>query len=79
MISSTAIVYIQDNVSWASGFGICVVSSLIGSAILLLGKCFFHRDMPQSSPFIGLAPVVVASKEKEGFAFIKKRGLLLWP
>ncbi|EXC33223.1 Nitrate excretion transporter 1 [Morus notabilis] len=69
VISSTAIVYIQDNVSWAWGFGICVVSSLIGSTILLLGKRFFHRDKPQSSPFIGLARVVVAS--------IKKRKVLL--
>lgn len=64
MISATAIVYIQDNVSWALGFGICVMASFIGLAFFLSGKRFYRHETPQGSPFVGLARFGVASIKK---------------
>ena len=64
MISPTAIVYIQDNVSWALGFGICVMASFTGLAFFSSGKRFYRHKTPQGSPFVGLARVVVTSTKK---------------
>ncbi|CAK9170182.1 unnamed protein product [Ilex paraguariensis] len=64
VISTTAIVYVQDNVSWASGFGICVAANVLGLAIFLLGSPFYRHVRPQGSPFMGLARVVVAAVNK---------------
>ena len=69
LISATAIVYIEDSVSWGLGYGLCVVDTLIGLAMFLLGKRFYCHDKPQGSPFMGLARVLVAT--------IRKRKVLL--
>ena len=61
---STGLVYTEDNVSWAVGFGICVVSHLIGVVIFLLGYRFYRPDTPQGSAFLDLARVPVASIRK---------------
>lgn len=61
VISSTAIVYIEDNVSWKLGFGLSVGTSILGLAIFLLGTRFYHRTKPEKSPFTGIARVVVAT------------------
>lgn len=64
-ISSTAIVYIEDNVSWGLGFGLCALANLIALAIFLLGKRFYFHDKPRKgSPFVGIAHVIVASIRK---------------
>ncbi|EXC33228.1 Nitrate excretion transporter 1 [Morus notabilis] len=63
-IGSTAIVYIEDNVSWALGFGICVLASLIGLAIFLSGRPFYCYDKPPGRPFLDLARVIVACFRK---------------
>ncbi|KAJ4977960.1 hypothetical protein NE237_008740 [Protea cynaroides] len=44
VISATAIVYIQDNIGWGWGFGICVGTNAIGLAVSLAGKRY-HRLM----------------------------------
>ncbi|XP_022156163.1 protein NRT1/ PTR FAMILY 2.7-like [Momordica charantia] len=64
LASSTAIVYIQDNVSWGWGFGISLAANVIGLAIFLLGNRFYRRDMPRGSPFTALARVLVATARK---------------
>ncbi|CAM8889583.1 unnamed protein product [Rhodiola kirilowii] len=64
IVSATAIVYIQDSVSWAWGFGICLICNTIGLAIFLLGKRFYRNHKPQGSPFLGLAHVLVAAINK---------------
>ncbi|KAK8469702.1 hypothetical protein PHAVU_005G138000 [Phaseolus vulgaris] len=64
VVSLTGIFYIQDNVSWAWGFGICSVGNLIGLVILLLGYRFYRLDKPQGSVFLDLARVLVASIRK---------------
>ncbi|KAA0033941.1 protein NRT1/ PTR FAMILY 2.7-like [Cucumis melo var. makuwa] len=62
--SSTAIVYIQDNVSWGWGFGISLAANLIALAIFLLGNRFYRLDKPIGSPFTSLARVLVATTRK---------------
>ncbi|BAT91932.1 hypothetical protein LR48_Vigan05g183400 [Vigna angularis] len=64
VVSFTAIFYIQDNVSWAWGFGICSVATFIGLIILLLGYRFYRLHKPQGSAFLDLARVLVASIRK---------------
>nr|GLL31046.1 protein NRT1/ PTR FAMILY 2.7-like [Ipomoea trifida] len=66
VIATTAIVFVEDNVSWAWGFGICVAFNVVGLAVFLSGKRFYRRVMAQGSPFIGLARVLVAALRKRG-------------
>ncbi|KAH7537351.1 hypothetical protein FEM48_Zijuj03G0083300 [Ziziphus jujuba var. spinosa] len=61
IISSTAIVYVQDNVGWGLGFGICLVSSAISLALFLFGKAFYRKIIPKGSPFVSIARVVVSA------------------
>ncbi|KAJ7947755.1 protein NRT1/ PTR FAMILY 2.7-like [Quillaja saponaria] len=64
VVSITGIVYIQDSVSWALGFGLCGVASLTGLTIFLSGYRFYRHDKPQGSPFVDLARVLIASIRK---------------
>ncbi|OMO71175.1 Proton-dependent oligopeptide transporter family [Corchorus capsularis] len=69
VVSSTAIVYIEDNVGWAWGFWICAAANFLALAIFLLGNRFYLHDKPQGSPFMSIARVPVAA--------FKKRNLIL--
>ncbi|XP_002532262.2 protein NRT1/ PTR FAMILY 2.6 [Ricinus communis] len=69
VIGATAIVIIEEDVSWALGFGICLAANFIGLVIFLLGNPYYRHDKPEGSPFTGLARVAVAT--------IKKRNVLL--
>ncbi|KAG2730004.1 hypothetical protein I3760_01G274600 [Carya illinoinensis] len=64
VISFTAIIYVQDNVGWGLGFGICAIANAIGLAALVLGKRFYRRVKPKGSPFKSIARVVVAAIRK---------------
>jgi peptide/histidine transporter 3/4 len=64
LISFSVIVYIQDNVGWGIGFGICVIANVIGLALLVLGKPFYRQVKPKGSPFTSLARVMVAAIRK---------------
>lgn len=64
VISFTAIVYIEDNVSWGLGYGLCALVNLIGLLIFLSGSNFYRRDKPQGSPFVNMVRVLVASVRK---------------
>ncbi|RDX73618.1 Protein NRT1/ PTR FAMILY 2.6, partial [Mucuna pruriens] len=64
IVSLIGVFYVQDNVSWPWGFGICCVANLIGLVILLLGYRFYRPDNPQRSAFLDLARVLVASIRK---------------
>lgn len=64
-IGATGIVYVEDNLRWSSGFVICIVANVVALAVFLIGRRFYTRDEPrQSSPFVGLFRVVVASLRK---------------
>ncbi|KAL2332067.1 hypothetical protein Fmac_019648 [Flemingia macrophylla] len=64
VVSITGVFYVQDNVSWASGFGIATVGNLIGLVVFLLGYPFYRPHNPQGSAFVDLARVLVASIRK---------------
>ncbi|KAF0893624.1 hypothetical protein E2562_028038 [Oryza meyeriana var. granulata] len=60
----TVLVYVQDGVSWALGFGVCVATTGLGLAALLLGSRHYRRPVPRGSPFTALARVAVATARK---------------
>ncbi|KAH0663308.1 hypothetical protein KY284_028239 [Solanum tuberosum] len=68
VIASTAIVYVEDNISWKAGFFICVAANVLGSAIFLMGNRFYAKFKPKGSPFTSLARVIVASITKRQVA-----------
>ncbi|XAR60493.1 hypothetical protein NMG60_11033900 [Bertholletia excelsa] len=63
-VSATAIVYIEDNVSWAWGFALSFGANLLALIVFLLGRRFYRRVKPQGSPFMDLARVIVAAIRK---------------
>lgn len=63
-ISLTAIIYIEDNVSWTIGFWICVASNIVGMILFLSGKNFYRQIKPKGSPFTSIARVIVAAVRK---------------
>ncbi|EEF46160.1 conserved hypothetical protein [Ricinus communis] len=69
VVGATAIVIIEEDASWALGFGICLAANFIGLVIFLLGNRYYRNDKPEGSPFTGLALVAVAT--------INKRNVLL--
>ncbi|XP_004308814.1 PREDICTED: protein NRT1/ PTR FAMILY 2.7-like [Fragaria vesca subsp. vesca] len=64
VFSGTAIVYIQDNVGWGLGFGICCIANGIGLGVFSLGKRFYKQVKPKGSPFLSIARVLVAAVRK---------------
>ncbi|XP_073271841.1 protein NRT1/ PTR FAMILY 2.7-like [Primulina huaijiensis] len=64
LVTSTGIVYIEDNLSWAWGFSICLAANMVGLAIFLIGSRYYYFVKPQGSPFMGFARVIVASVRK---------------
>ncbi|XP_047319503.1 protein NRT1/ PTR FAMILY 2.7-like [Impatiens glandulifera] len=76
LVSATFTVYVEDNVSWGLGFGLCLAANLIGLALFLFGARFYRHVKPKDgSPFVGLARVVVAafSKRRESVSFDPER------
>ncbi|KAG8387737.1 hypothetical protein BUALT_Bualt02G0052500 [Buddleja alternifolia] len=64
IISSTAIVYVEENVGWAWGFTACVLANVLGLAIFVSGYRFYRVGEKKGSPFRSLAHVVVAAISK---------------
>ncbi|XP_076913878.1 protein NRT1/ PTR FAMILY 2.7-like [Bidens hawaiensis] len=63
-ISTTVIIYVQDNVSWTVGFGICVVFHTVGVILFLLGRKFYRKTEHKASPFTSIGRVIVAAVRK---------------
>ncbi|XP_042475754.1 protein NRT1/ PTR FAMILY 2.7-like [Macadamia integrifolia] len=64
IISSTAIVYVEDNVGWDWGFGLSAATNAVGLAVFWVGKRYYRSMKPKGSPFVSLARVVVATIRK---------------
>ncbi|KAE8680701.1 Protein NRT1/ PTR FAMILY 2.7 [Hibiscus syriacus] len=64
VVSSIGIVYVEDNISWGLGFGICAAFNFLGFIIFLLGNRFYRHDKPRGSPYTSLARVIVAAIRK---------------
>lgn len=64
IVGDTAIVYIQDEVSWAVGFGVCLAATAFSLVLLLVGVRYYRMPAPKGSPYTELARVVVAAVRK---------------
>ncbi|KAH9316241.1 hypothetical protein KI387_024868, partial [Taxus chinensis] len=69
ILASTIIVYIQSNVSWGLGFGVCTIFMFISVVVFLIGTPMYRQAIPKGSAFTAIAQVFMAS--------IKKRNLSL--
>lgn len=47
LISATGIVYVEDNLGWVWGYGICIACNVVGLAVFLVGSRFYYHDKPQ--------------------------------
>ncbi|KAH9300686.1 hypothetical protein KI387_012269 [Taxus chinensis] len=64
IVALTVIVYIQSNLSWSLGFGLCTLLMLISIVVFLVGTPIFRHEIPEGSPFTGFAQVIAASIRK---------------
>ncbi|EOY18516.1 Nitrate excretion transporter1, putative [Theobroma cacao] len=63
-VSLTAIIHIQDNVSWGLALGICIVVNATALVLFLSGKRFYRRIKPKGSPFLSILCVIFAAIQK---------------
>lgn len=64
LFANTVLVYIQDNVGWALGYGLPTLGLLISVAIFLAGTPYYRHRLPTGSPFTRMAKVIVAALRK---------------
>ncbi|OAY82489.1 Protein NRT1/ PTR FAMILY 5.2 [Ananas comosus] len=64
LFAFTVLVYLQDNVGWAIGYGIPTIGLVISVAIFLVGTPFYRHKVPQGSSFVKMARVLVAAAKK---------------
>ncbi|KAK4408898.1 protein NRT1/ PTR FAMILY 2.7 [Sesamum angolense] len=64
LVSATATVYVEENVGWTWGFGLCAVANVLGLVVFLSGTRFYRFVERKGSPFKSLACVVVAAISK---------------
>lgn len=64
IVALTFVVYIQSDVSWGFGFGLCTAFMFMSSVFFLLGKQIYLYEVPQGSALTGFAQVIVASIKK---------------
>ncbi|XP_072987012.1 protein NRT1/ PTR FAMILY 8.3-like [Typha latifolia] len=62
--SSTFIVWIQENIDWALGFGIATLCIMLASGGFLLGRPTYRLQTPIGSPLKSICQVLVASFRK---------------
>jgi peptide/histidine transporter 3/4 len=61
LLGDTAIVYLQDGVSWVVGFGVCLATTAFSLAMLLAGARYYRTPAAKGSPYSDLARVFVAA------------------
>jgi peptide/histidine transporter 3/4 len=61
LLSSTVLVWLQDNVGWGVSFAIPTVLMVLGLAVFVGGSRVYRFRKLQVSPFISLCQVVVAA------------------
>ncbi|GFP83396.1 protein nrt1/ ptr family 5.2 [Phtheirospermum japonicum] len=64
LFGNTVLVYIQDNVGWALGYGIPTAGLALAITIFLIGSPFYRHKKPNGSPFTRMARVIVSSLRK---------------
>ena len=61
LLSSTVLVWLQDNVGWGVSFAIPTVLMVLGLAVFVGGSRVYRFRKPRVSPFTSLCQVVVAA------------------
>ncbi|CAN8241365.1 unnamed protein product [Cochlearia groenlandica] len=64
LFANTVLVYVQDNVGWALGYGLPTIGLAISISVFLFGTPFYRHKLPAGSPFTKMARVIVASFRK---------------
>lgn len=64
LVGMSCIVYIQDRMGWAVGFGVPVALMLLSAVAFLSASPLYVKSMPSSSWCASLVQVVVASYKK---------------
>nr|GMD75891.1 protein NRT1/ PTR FAMILY 5.2-like [Ipomoea batatas] len=62
--ANTIVVYIQDNVGWAVGYGLPTVGLAVSLVIFLSGTPFYRHKKALGSPITKMARVIVAAFKK---------------
>ncbi|KAK4285362.1 hypothetical protein QN277_002069 [Acacia crassicarpa] len=63
-IATFLVIYLQDNIGWATGLGVLVAVLALALALFLLGIKRYKKEGPTSSPFTRMAQVFVAAVRK---------------
>lgn len=58
------VIYVEDYVGWAVGFGLPTAAVAVALAMFLIGKGTYRRESPVGSPFTRVARVFVAAVRK---------------
>ena len=61
LLSSTALVWVQDNVGWGIGFAIPMALTVFGLAVFVAGRKVYRYKKLEGSPLTRLSQVVVAA------------------
>ncbi|KAK9087805.1 hypothetical protein Syun_030199 [Stephania yunnanensis] len=64
LVANTFLVYIQDNVGWALGYGIPTMGLAVSILIFLAGTPFYRHKLATGSPLTRMARVIVACIRK---------------
>lgn len=64
LFSTTVLVYLQDNVSWAVGYGIPTLGLVLSICIFLAGTPVYRHRVPQGSAFSRMGKVIAAALSK---------------
>ncbi|KAJ7544734.1 hypothetical protein O6H91_09G091000 [Diphasiastrum complanatum] len=66
LIAATLLVYIENNISWGLGYGLCAASLGVSLSVFLCGTPYYRQSKPGGNPFVRIAQVLVASARKIG-------------
>ncbi|RWW74460.1 hypothetical protein BHE74_00017606 [Ensete ventricosum] len=64
VVAMTAVVYVQDSISWPIGFGIPTALMLLSIVVFIAGARFYVFVPPEGSPYSGIVQVFVAAFRK---------------
>ncbi|XAR60704.1 Peptide-transporting ATPase [Bertholletia excelsa] len=76
LVASTVMVWIQDNVSWAWGFGIPALAMAIAVGSFFSGTRLYRNQKPGGSPLTRICQVIVAAIRKCKVEMPKDKALL---
>ncbi|XP_074282258.1 protein NRT1/ PTR FAMILY 5.2-like [Silene latifolia] len=64
LFANTVLVYVQENVGWALGYGLPTIGLAISISIFLVGTPLYRHRLPAGSPYTRMLKVIVAAFKK---------------